>query len=95
VRHVEAKLVRQRPEVLLVAVVEDGEQQPVLGPDVVQQAGHGQPAGVRDILHRQRPEAALADQARGHVQDLPPALRGGQPRALPAVGPDGGVGHQR
>jgi hypothetical protein len=31
-------------------VVEHGEQQAVLGPDVMQQPGHGEPAGVRDIL---------------------------------------------
>src|SRR5262249_16867873 len=93
VRDVKSELLRQRQEVLVVTMVEHVEQQAVLGTEVMQQAWHGKPAGIGDVLHGQRPEAALADQSRGRVEDLPAPLRRGQPYPLAAVGPDGGVCH--
>ena len=82
----------QRTAVFGVAMVEDREQQPVLGPHVVQQTGDGEPTAVGDVLHRQAPEAALGDEPGGDLDDLLPALRG---RKAGAVAPQSrtSIGH--
>jgi hypothetical protein len=81
-RRIAAQLVRERAGILGVAVVEHREEQPVLRAHVVQQARHGDAAAVGDVLHRQAPEPALGDEARGHLDDLAAALGGGQARPV-------------
>ena len=65
--------------ILDVTVLKNGDEQPDLRVDVMQQPGDGQPALVGDVLHRQPPEAAFGDQLAGRLHDLPPALSRRQP----------------
>jgi hypothetical protein len=71
----------QRVVVDLVAPFEDGDQQRVLGAEVVQQSGVGDPTGGGDVVHRDTPETALADQPGGRVDDLGAPVAGRE--ALP------------